>query len=72
MEGAPAPRFTAHGGFMLVAAASNIPTLNFARNAKFRMGHPAKRSASFEIGTLHSGGYNETACGTNDLSGDPG
>jgi hypothetical protein len=27
---------------------------------------------SFEISTLHSGGYNETACGTNDLTGDPG
>ena len=27
--------FTAHGDFMLVAPEANIPTLNFAKNAKF-------------------------------------
>src|SRR5208337_3663047 len=26
-------------------SASNIPTLNFAKNAKFRMGHPASANA---------------------------
>jgi hypothetical protein len=25
-----------------LGSASNIPTLNFAKNAKFRMGHPAR------------------------------
>src|SRR5271155_5135481 len=30
------------------------------------------RICNCEVGTLHSGGYNETACGTNDLTGHPG
>src|SRR5271155_3413339 len=30
------------------------------------------RICFWEVSTLHSGGYNETACGANDLTGDPG
>jgi len=29
-----------HSRLLVLGLASNIPTLNFAKNAKFRMGHP--------------------------------
>src|ERR1700704_5710665 len=32
----------------------------------------SKKTQLEEVSTLHSGGHNETACGTNDLPGDPG
>ncbi len=34
---------------------SNIPTLNFAKNAKFRMGHPSAFSTGGPVRILHQG-----------------
>jgi hypothetical protein len=44
-----------------LASASNIPTLNFANNAKFRMGHPAIHTAAYS-------GRSDTTTGTSGMS----